>query len=102
MSDPVTAYAESVLAGETLAGPPVRAACQRHLRDLERSDLRFDAAAAQRVLDFFPEVLRLPKGDHAGAPAGRASSMNTTLALEPSAFATQIPFVPPRSDSNTM
>ena len=66
--DPVTAYAESVSAGTTVAGPPVRAACQRHLRDLKRPDLTFDAAAAQRVLDFFPEVLRLPKGAHAGAP----------------------------------
>ena len=68
MTDPVTAYAESVIAGETVAGPPVRAACQRHLRDLARSDLRFDPAAAARVLDFFPEVLRFPKGDHAGEP----------------------------------
>ena len=68
MTDPVTAYAESVSAGTTVAGPPVRAACQRHLRDRKRPDLTFDAAAAQRVLDFFPEVLRLPKGDHAGAP----------------------------------
>ena len=68
MTDPVTAYAASVVSGETLAGPPVRAACQRHLRDRKRPDLTFDAAAAQRVLDFFPEVLRLPKGDHAGEP----------------------------------
>ena len=68
MSDPVTAYAESVVAGTTLAGPPVRAACQRHLRDRGRADLRFDPAAAQRVIDFFPEVLRLPKGAHAGEP----------------------------------
>ena len=68
MTDPVTAYAASVVSGETLAGPPVRAACQRHLRDLDRTDLRFDVAAAQRVIDFFSEVLRLPKGNHAGEP----------------------------------
>ena len=68
MTDPVTAYATSVMAGTTVAGPPVRAACQRHLRDLGRADVRFDVAAAQRVLDFFPEVLRLPKGDQAGEP----------------------------------
>ena len=68
MTDPVTAYAESVSAGTTVAGPPVRASCLRHLRDLKRSDLTFDAAAAQRVLDFFPEMLRLPKGAHAGEP----------------------------------
>ena len=32
MTDPVTAYAASVVSGETLAGPPVRASCLRHLR----------------------------------------------------------------------
>lgn len=49
-------------AGLILVGPYVRAACKRHLADLERQrtdgfPFYFDVAAAQRALDFFPEVL---------------------------------------------
>lgn len=45
-----------------MAGPYVRAACRRHLGDMDRQRTKdfpfyFDRAAAQRVLDFFPEVL---------------------------------------------
>ncbi len=68
MSDPVTTYAQSVVAGQTLAGPAVRAACARHVRDLERDDLHFDAPAAVRVLGFFGDVLRLSAGAHEGQP----------------------------------
>jgi phage terminase large subunit-like protein len=58
--DPTTAYARAVLAGEIVAGPHVRASCRRHLKDLEagaRRGLFFDAKAAQRAIDFFPDVL---------------------------------------------
>ena len=36
MTDPVTAYARDVKAGRIIAGPHVRDACDRHLRDLKR------------------------------------------------------------------
>lgn len=70
-SDPVTAYAEQVVAGEVVAGRLIRLACERHLRDLAEGaarGLRFDPATAQRALDFFPEILRLAEGEHADQP----------------------------------
>lgn len=58
--DEVSAYAHAVIAGAVVAGPLVRAACRRHLRDLETGALRglvFDVAAAQRAIGFFRDVL---------------------------------------------
>jgi phage terminase large subunit-like protein len=66
----VTRYARAVaLAGRCVAGPYVRAACDRHLRDLGREDLDFDTVAADKALDFFPTLLRLTgEGQFAGQP----------------------------------
>lgn len=67
---PVTVYAAAVVAGKILAGPWVRLACARHLRDLEHGGERglyWDEAAAQRVFAFFGH-LRLFEGLHAGEP----------------------------------
>lgn len=53
--DDVTAYALDVVAGDIIAGPHVRAACQRHLNDLETGHERgiwFDPAAARDFRDF--------------------------------------------------
>ena len=47
--DPVMAYAKAVGTGEVVAGPHVRAACERHLGDLKegpRRGLMWDLAAA--------------------------------------------------------
>jgi phage terminase large subunit-like protein len=66
---PVTRYARAVEAGRIVAGPYIRAACDRHLRDLERPELDFDEVAANKALDFFPELLRLTgEGQFAGQP----------------------------------
>lgn len=54
--------------GRVLAGPLVRGTCARHLSDLKRKDLVWDVAAAERVLRFFPSVLRLAGGDFEGRP----------------------------------
>ena len=65
---PVTAYAESVVAGAVVTGRLVKMVCERHLRDLEHGSergLRFDAEAAQDAIDFF-RLLRLPDGPGAG------------------------------------
>jgi phage terminase large subunit-like protein len=61
-SDPTSAFAREVIAERIVAGPSARGACGRHLRDLERQrtpefPFYFDRHAAQRALDFFPEVL---------------------------------------------
>lgn len=69
--DPVTAYALKVQAGEYPAGPHVRDACARHLRDLAEGPargLRWDVAAAKRAISFFPDVLRLNGGEFEGQP----------------------------------
>ena len=63
--DPATHYAQDVVAGEIVAGPHVRATCERHLRDLKEGGergLSWDVEAADRALRFFPTVLRLSGG----------------------------------------
>lgn len=70
-TDRVTAYALDVQAGRAPAGPHVRAACARHLRDLEEGPARgltFDEAGAERAYGYFRDVLRLSGGDHDGKP----------------------------------
>lgn len=59
-NDPATAYARSVVDGKTVAGPHVRAACTRHLRDLRegpKRGLRWDVDEVHRVIGFFRDVL---------------------------------------------
>lgn len=68
---PTTKYAIDVVDGRIIAGPHVRDACRRHLRDLEdghKRGIRFDEDKANRTLDFFPKVLRLNGGEHEGMP----------------------------------
>ena len=67
-SDPTTRYAHDVVAGRIIAGPLVRLACQRHLRDLERDELQFDRKRAARAIGFFRDVLRLNGGEFEGRP----------------------------------
>lgn len=64
----VTDYAERVLGGKIVAGQPVRWACERHLRDLQRTGIRFDDDEAQIAIDFFENVLQLTEGEFAGKP----------------------------------
>lgn len=69
--DPTTKYAKAVLAGKITAGPHVRAACARHIKDLEegaKRGLTFDLTAARRTLDFFTDMLRLNGGEWEGRP----------------------------------
>ena len=59
-ADATTDYAERVTAGDIVAGPHVRAACARHLKDLTEGQargLRWDIAAAERAIGFFRDVL---------------------------------------------
>jgi len=65
-----TRYAVDVCTGATLAGPWVRLACERHLRDLvsaHKRGLRYDPDDARHILDFFG-YLRLAEGQFAGQP----------------------------------
>jgi len=70
-TDPATAYAQSVVDGDTVAGPHVRDAARRHLRDLETAAARgmlFDTGAADRFYRFCSTVLRLSEGQFDGIP----------------------------------
>lgn len=70
-SSPATTYAKAVVSGKICAGPHVRAACKRHLDDLEHGHLRglrFDPAAADRAINYFADVLRLNGGEYDGVP----------------------------------
>jgi len=70
-ADPVTAYAHGVGDRTILAGPMVRLACARHLKDLDEGPgrgLRWDLASALRAIEFFKDVLVFPDGDRAGQP----------------------------------
>lgn len=70
-ADPVSKYARAVVAGRLQAGPHVRAACRRHLRDLKEGKergLKWDLAAANDAIEFFPAVLRLNGGEFEGLP----------------------------------
>lgn len=69
--DPVTAYALDVKRSKIIAGPHVRDACARHLRDLEQGPargLRWDVDAALDAIGFYREVLCLNGGDFEGVP----------------------------------
>lgn len=69
--DRATAFAQQVLAGEVIAGPHVRDACARHLRDLAdgaQRGLRWNLAAAVEAIAFFEEVLCLNGGQFEGRP----------------------------------
>jgi phage terminase large subunit-like protein len=58
----------AVVAGEIVAGPHVRNACRRHLDDLKREDIWFDAAAADRAYRFFETKLKLSEGQFENMP----------------------------------
>lgn len=70
-ADPCTQYALDVTEGREVAGPHVRDACKRHLRDLEegpKRGLKWDVAAAERFWGFCRDVLRLNGGQFEGKP----------------------------------
>lgn len=70
-TDPVSRYAKAVVSGKKIAGPQVRAACQRHLNDMETGHTRglfFDRQSALRAIGFYRDVLRLNGGEFEGLP----------------------------------
>jgi phage terminase large subunit-like protein len=67
VKSPVTEYAEAVTGGSIVTGRLVRLAAERHLRDLDRSDIYFDEDAAQFAIDFFPFLI-LSGGDEEEKP----------------------------------
>lgn len=69
--DRTTEYAKAVVDGVIVAGPHVRNAAKRHLRDLELGPSRglsFDLDAAQYAFDWYEQILRLSEGQFEGKP----------------------------------
>ncbi|MYZ41410.1 terminase large subunit [Achromobacter sp. KS-M25] len=69
LDDRTKEYAEAVVAGVIVAGPHVRNACRRHLKDLKDGSKRgliFDQAAAEYAFNFFETVLKLSEGQFEG------------------------------------
>lgn len=69
--DPATQYAQDVHDGKILAGPDIRNACERHLKDLKEAKQRglvWNIDAVQRAIGFFAKVLKLNGGEHEGKP----------------------------------
>ena len=59
LHDQVSAYAKQVVACKIIAGPHVRDACQRHLKDLETAASRgffFDLDAVNDAIGFFKVI----------------------------------------------
>lgn len=67
-TDRTTTYAFKVVDGEIIAGPHVRNACQRHLDDRQRRELRWRADKAERAILFFESKLHLSDGQFEGLP----------------------------------
>lgn len=71
ISDRATAFAQDVTAGRIVAGPDIRAACQRHLTDQDQGaqrGLAWDLDAANRAIGYFEDVLCLNGGEFEGQP----------------------------------
>lgn len=71
ISDRASQYARDVVDGKIIAGPDIRGACERHIRDLEHGPARglsWDLPAAQRAIGFFEDVLCLNGGKYEGKP----------------------------------
>jgi phage terminase large subunit-like protein len=69
-SDPVTGYARQVRRGRVPASQWHRAACERHLRDLDEQrqlGLRWERAAAEQIIEFC-SLLCHHRGEWAGRP----------------------------------
>lgn len=71
VDDPATHYAQEVVSGKRIAGPDIRAACARHVRDLKEGRKRglvWDVEAANKAQRFYRNVLRLNGGQFEGKP----------------------------------
>lgn len=69
--DRATQYARDVTDGRIVAGPHVRAACRRHLADLNAQHVRgwrWDLEDAEKAIAFFEGYLKLNGGQFEGLP----------------------------------
>jgi phage terminase large subunit-like protein len=70
-ADPTTAYCRDVIKGKIVAGQSAIASCNRHLADLKdgpKRGLVWKPDLAAKAIAFFPAVLTITGGSHAGQP----------------------------------
>ncbi len=70
-TDRATKYARDVIKGAILAGPHVRDACSRHIKDFdlcEEKNLFWDVESAEHAISFFEDILKLNGGQFEGLP----------------------------------
>ncbi len=82
--DRATAYAKSVVAGETVAGPHVRNSCRRHLDDLlnaHERGLTWSLVQANHVWSFFEGVFKLSEGQFEDKPFTLQDSQSFILGM---------------------
>jgi phage terminase large subunit-like protein len=69
--DPATAYAEEVVSGKRIAGPDIRNACARHMKDIKEGKKRglvWDVEESNKAIRYYRNVLKLNGGDFEGKP----------------------------------
>lgn len=67
--DPATAYALEVASGARVAGPNIRNACARHLKDIKtgaKRGLKWDVEESNKAIRYYRNVLKLNGGDYEG------------------------------------
>jgi len=67
--DPATAYALEVTSGKRIAGPDIRNACARHLKDIKtgaKRGLKWDVEESNKAIRYYRNVLKLNGGDYEG------------------------------------
>ncbi len=67
--DPATAYALEVASGARVAGPDIRNACARHLKDIKtgaKRGLKWDVEESNKAIRYYRNVLKLNGGDYEG------------------------------------
>lgn len=71
LDDPATQYASEVDSGQRIAGPDIRNACARHLKDIKEGKqrgLKWDVEESNKAIRFYRNVLKLNGGDFEGKP----------------------------------
>ena len=67
--DPATAYALEVTSGKRIAGPDIRNACARHLKDIKtgaKRGLKWDVEESNKAIRYYRNVLKLNGGEYEG------------------------------------
>jgi phage terminase large subunit-like protein len=71
LEDPCTNYAKSIFDGVRIAGPDIRNACARHLKDIKQGKkrgIKWDLEESNKAIRYYRQVLKLNGGEFEGKP----------------------------------